>query len=62
MYFYFIFVLFIIKISVRNSEDLHQTPLNGASDQGLHCLPMSHKRDAKLIWVKDESVLNRNYS
>ena len=22
-----------------------------ASDQGLHCLPMSHKKDAKLIWV-----------
>ena len=23
-----------------------------ASDLGLHCLPMSHKKDAKLIWVK----------
>ena len=21
------------------------------SDLGLHCLPMSHKKDARLIWV-----------
>ena len=23
-----------------------------ASDLGQHCLPMSHKKDARLIWVK----------
>ena len=23
-----------------------------ASDLGLYCLPMSHKKDARLIWVK----------
>ena len=23
-----------------------------ASDLGLHCLPMSHKKDARLIWAK----------
>ena len=23
-----------------------------ASDLGLHCLPMSHRKDARLIWVK----------
>ena len=23
-----------------------------ASDLVLHCLPMSHKKDARLIWVK----------
>ena len=22
-----------------------------ASDLGLHCLPMSHKKDARFIWV-----------
>ena len=27
------------------------------SDLGLHCLPMFHKKDAMLIWVK---VLRRN--
>ena len=25
---------------------------NMASDLGLHCLYMSHKKDARLIWVK----------
>ena len=27
-------------------------PHNAASDQGLHCLHMSHKKDARLISVK----------
>ena len=27
-------------------------PHFGASDLRLHCLPMSHKKDARLIWVK----------
>ena len=29
-------------------------PLNAVSDQGLHCLLLSLKRDARLIWVKVE--------
>ena len=28
-------------------------PHFAASDLVLHCLPMSHKKDAWLIWVKD---------
>ena len=36
---------------LANSEDPDQTPRSGASDLGLHCLPMSHKWDARLIWV-----------
>ena len=24
---------------------------SGASDLGLHCLPMFHKKDHRLIWV-----------
>ena len=27
-------------------------PRNAVSDLGLHCLPMSQKWDARLIWVK----------
>ena len=27
-------------------------PHSVASDLGLHCLPMSHKKDAWHIWVK----------
>ena len=25
---------------------------SAASDLGMHCLPMSHKKEAMLIWVK----------
>ena len=35
-----------------NSGDPDQTPHSVASDLGLHCLPMSHKKDARHIWVK----------
>ena len=28
-------------------------PRFAASDLGLHCLPKSHKKDARLKWVKD---------
>ena len=35
-----------------NSAEPDQTPLFAASDLVLHCLPISHKRDAMLIWVK----------
>ena len=28
-------------------------PHSAVSDMGLHCLPLSHKKDARLIWVKD---------
>ena len=36
---------------LANSEDPEQTPRSAASDLGLHCLPMSQKWDARLIWV-----------
>ena len=26
-------------------------PLSAASDLGLHCLPISHKKDTRHIWV-----------
>ena len=29
-------------------------PHSAASDLGLHCWPMSHKKDARLIWVKGD--------
>ena len=28
-------------------------PRSVASDLDLHCLPMFHKKDARLIWIKD---------
>ena len=35
-----------------NSGDPDQTPHSVASDLGLHYLPMSHKKEARHIWVK----------
>ena len=35
-----------------NSEDPDQMQRSAVSNLGLHCLPMSHKNDARLIWVK----------
>ena len=40
-----------------NSGDPDQTPHSVASDLGLHCLPMSHKKDARHIWVKNSIIL-----
>ena len=32
-----------------------------ASHLGLFCLPMSHKKDARLIWIKDLMILKVFY-
>ena len=32
--------------------------LMAVSDQGLHCLPMIHKKDPRLIWVKMVTFYN----
>ena len=40
-----------------NSGDPDQTPQSVASDLGLHYLPMSHKKDARPIWVKNAITL-----
>ena len=50
--YFFIFIQFlIIEYSVSNSGDPDQTPHSPASDLGMHCLPMSHKKGARRIWV-----------
>ena len=35
-------------------------PHLSASDLSLHCLPMSHKKYARLIWVKTKSADDNN--
>ena len=39
-----------------NSRDSDQITRNGASDLGLQCLPMSHKKDARLILVNNSQA------
>ena len=39
-----------------NGRDPDQTTHSVASDLGLHCLRMSHKKDARHIWVKNATI------
>ena len=59
MYF-FIFILFRIDIRFSKQQDPDQAPQN--ADLGLHCLPVSQKWDARLIWVKDRSMQKSNFT
>ena len=43
---------FSMKIMSANRIAPDGTPHFAASHMGLFCLPMSHKKDARLIWVK----------
>ena len=45
---------FSMKIKVTNRIAPDGTPRFAASHPGLFRLPMSHKKDARLIWVKQE--------
>ena len=52
----FHFIQILIEHSVIHSGDPDQTPRFAASDQSLRCVPMSHKKDSRLIWVKLEKL------
>ena len=43
---------FQYNILKANSGYPDQTPRSAASGLGLHCLPMFHKKDARLLWDK----------
>ena len=49
--------IFIQDIQLANRGDPDQTPRSVASNLGLHCLPVSHKKDDRHIWVKVSSSL-----
>ena len=40
-----------MKLLFANSEEPDQAARFAASGLVLHCLPMSHKKDARPIWV-----------
>ena len=50
-YFSFLFN-YLKKLLFANSGEPGQTPHFAASDLVLHCLSMSHKKGARLIWAK----------
>ena len=50
-------------LCLANSGDTDQMPRLAASDLGMHCKPMSHKKDARLIRVnlKERNSIFLNY-
>ena len=46
------------KLCNANNEGTYQTPppplRSPASDLGLHCLRVTHKKDARLIWANND--------
>ena len=53
----FIFIQISKEAYVSNSGEPDQAPCFAASYLILHCLPMSHKKDARRIWVACKSKL-----
>ena len=51
---------FSMKIKIANGIAPDGTPRFAASHLGLFCLPMSHKKDARLIWVNNYKLSNRH--
>ena len=54
---YFYFIQFFLKKNLfANIGEPDQTPRFAASGPVLHCLPMSQKKGAWLIWVKENHI------
>ena len=49
-FFFFFFFFFSMKFLCANRIAPDGTPRSAASHLGLYCLPMSHKRDSRLIY------------
>ena len=49
---------FLMKIISANRIAPDGTPHFASSHLGLICLPMSHRKDARLIWVKPRKYVN----
>ena len=47
---FFMFFIILMNNLLTNSEDPNRTSHYVVSDPGRHCLLMSHKKKARLIW------------
>ena len=50
-----------IQILIEHSESKQWMPCSMASDLALHCLSVSHKNDAMLIWAMFCNVANAGH-
>ena len=53
--------VFSLQILIEHSvivtdTAVYQTPRSAAYDMGMHCLRVSHKKDATFIWAKRYTV------
>ena len=48
---FFIFIKSFIRTFCKQTEEPDQMPRSVASDLDLHCLPMSHKKDGRLLCI-----------
>ena len=48
---FFIFIQISIELSVSKQSRPRSDAACAMSDLGLHCLPVSHKKDSRLTWV-----------
>ena len=58
---FFIFTQILVVYSVANSGDPYQTSHSVASDLDQHCLAMSHKKDARFMWVDRSTIFKLWY-
>ena len=56
--FLIFYSLFKRDFCMQTVENLIRRRVFAASDLVLHYLPMSHKKDSRLIWVKELSTIN----
>ena len=56
---FFIFIQVFIKDHSTNSREPDQTPRFTSTDLGIHCLPVSHKKDAIGLYVYIGTVQQR---
>ena len=55
---FLISIQFLLNIQLANSGDSDQTLRSAASDLGLYCLPMSHKKGRRslMLWLLSGST------
>ena len=56
VFYIFFFSFFFKKHSARKQWRSDQMPHAAESDLYLYCLPVSHRKEARLIWIKDIHV------
>ena len=55
-WYFLLMIEFILNILQEKSEDPDQTLHFAVSELDLHCLPVFHKKEARLKWVEVSEI------